>query len=148
MIPLTDCTRKNADKSSPAAAAAAIAGPELIVLFSDFHPSVLKFDNEYTEISSLPIRLTAVGLGMLWIFVLFRLVPGKRIRILTTVGQNTMPVYLLHGFIARSAGHFHVLCFEPVVNDLIAAGIAAVIVLLFGNGFLGKPLKAFLGKKE
>ena len=38
--------------------------------------------------------------------------------------------------------------FAAVVFFAVSSGIAAVIVLLFGNGFLGKPLKAFLGKKE
>ena len=119
----------------------AIIGLEVAIWFTDVHPSALRFDNEYADISVLPIRFIAELLGLLWTFALFRLVPTKRIKIISIVGQNTMPVYLLHGFIARLVTHYHILRFEPAINELLAVIMAIIIVLLFGNGALGKLFK-------
>ena len=119
----------------------AIIGLEMAIWFSDVHPSVLRFDDEYTDISVLPIRFIAELLGLLWTFVLFRLVPTKKIKIVSIIGQNTMPVFLLHGFIARFVTHYHILHFEPAINDLFAVIMATIIVLLLGNRALGKLFK-------
>ena len=42
-----------------------------------------------------------LAIGGMWIGVLFTLVPRKRIPWLTYCGQNTMTVFVLHGFILR-----------------------------------------------
>ena len=133
--------RKLKDNRLLVAAVVMIVGLEFIICLSDLRASVLMLDGEYADISLLPIRLAAEVLGFLWTFVMFRLVPKKKIRILTTVGQNTMPVYLLHGFIAKAITHFHVLHFGTGINELIAAFIAMAIVLLFGNAIFGKAMR-------
>ena len=119
----------------------AIIGLEVAIWFSDVHPSALRFDNGYTDISGLPIRFIVELLGLLWTFVLFRLVPTKRIKVISIIGQNTMPVYLLHGFIARLVTHYHILHFEPAINEIFAVIMAIIIVLALGNKALGKLFK-------
>lgn len=118
-----------------------IVGLELVICFSDIRASVLMLDNEYTDISILPIRLSVEVLGFLWIFVMFRLVPKGKVKILTIVGQNTMPIYLIHGFIARIITHFHILHFGVGVNELLASIMALGIILIFGNAFFGNIMR-------
>lgn len=78
--------------------------------------------------------LTAFG----WIFLLERIVPNKKLPVLSTLGQNTMPVYLLHGFAVRLAEKYEWFCFSQPVNFALACLGAVLLLALFGNKYVGR----------
>lgn len=90
------------------------------------------------------IRLFSAGLALIWIlFLTFVLRPAVNIRIplVTAIGQNTLPVFLLHGFAVKYIGNRCPDILEsPVSFLLIACGIVAL---------LGNPVAARLvGQKR
>ncbi len=75
------------------------------------------------------LMATAAG----WILFLIHAIPNKKLPLISALGQNTLPIFLLHGFVIRllsKSGIFH---FSPIKNLLLACGIAALMVLLFGS---------------
>ena len=79
------------------------------------------------------IRLFLAVMALLWILVLFyvlRPLVNIRIPLLTTLGQNTLPVFLLHGFIVKYIGYRHPHLLQAPVGFLL---VTASILLLTGN---------------
>lgn len=87
-------------------------------------------------------RLFLSVLALLWIlFFYFVLKPLLNIRIplITTLGQNTLPIFLLHGFLVKYIGYRQPQILENPVHFLT---ITFVILLLLGN-----PLTASLFRR-
>lgn len=87
-------------------------------------------------------RLFLSILALLWIlFFCFVLKPLLNIRIplITTLGQNTLPIFLLHGFIVKYIGYRH----PQVLENPISFLTTAFGILLF----LGNPLTAALFRR-
>lgn len=84
------------------------------------------------------IRLLLLGMALIWIWLLLSWMPEKRIFGLTTLGQNTLFVYLLHGFVKlRVDDHAQALYhYSPAGNILLAFVLAVVLCALFGNRWL------------
>ena len=84
------------------------------------------------------IRLFLNALALLWIlFFYFVLKPllNFRISFLTALGQNTLPVFLLHGFLVKYIGYRYPHLLEhPAVFLTITLGI----LLLTGNTLVGQ----------
>lgn len=88
------------------------------------------------------VRLFLGCMATLWIlFFCFVLGPLVNIRIpvITALGQNTLPVFLLHGFVVKYIGSRHPRLLEDPVVFLV---ITCAILLLLGN-----PLTAALFKR-
>lgn len=86
-------------------------------------------------------RILLHTIAFAWIGVLFLTVPGRKLPVLSQIGGNTLPVYLLHGFLIRLIRKWKVFQFSEGENLWLALGIAAGLVLLFGN-----PVSAWLCK--
>lgn len=56
-------------------------------------------------------------------------VPGRRIPLFTRAGENTYPVFLLHGFIVRLLRHWGVFRFALPVNLILAAAVSIAALL-------------------
>lgn len=67
-----------------------------------------------------------------WGIVLLFLIPNKQIRVMSTVGQNTFWIFILHGFIVRYLGYKGIFCFGMWQNFALANMIAATICILLG----------------
>lgn len=78
--------------------------------------------------------LTAFG----WILLLERIVPNKKIPVLSALGQNTMPVYLLHGFVVCLAEKYEWFRFSQPANFGLACLGAILLLALFGNKYVGR----------
>lgn len=89
----------------------------------------------------LPDRLMFLLTGLAWLGLLWRLFTGvldRRVPLLTTLGQNTLPVFLLHGFVIKAIPeHF------PWVQQLpgLALWLPIVLLLLFGNPLVGRVFR-------
>lgn len=55
----------------------------------------------------LELRVILLATGAAWILLLLRIVPKHPLPFLASLGQHTLPVFLLHGFFVRSMGVLH-----------------------------------------
>ena len=51
--------------------------------------------------SDAEFRLFHLTVGILGIFAVRRFLPDKKIPVIDKLGQNTMPIYLTHGFLVK-----------------------------------------------
>ena len=76
-----------------------------------------------------------------WIFLLINLFKdyfNYKIPVVTMIGQNTFPVFLLHGFVMRAIP----VKFVGIWNIPAAIiWITCAVVLVFGNSVMGKIFK-------
>jgi fucose 4-O-acetylase-like acetyltransferase len=62
---------------------------------------------------------------------------NKRLFLITNIGQNTLPVFLLHGFIIKALPvYFPDLLQYPLITLLLSV----VILLIFGNKLFNKAV--------
>lgn len=72
------------------------------------------------------IRFLAFGCAIVFLRFLCVCMPNRKIYFVTRLGQNTMPVFLLHGFVMRLLKYYPV----PVLDKYPLIGGMALIVLL------------------
>ncbi len=87
---------------------------------------------------TLWMRGTSMLIAFVWIvFLFFAVRPflGKRIPVITHIGQNTLPVFLIHGFIARYIPVFHS---HLLRSPWLLLLLTCLIVLLLGNALCKK----------
>ncbi len=76
--------------------------------------------------------------GINWILFFMWIFPGTKIPGMSLIGKNTLTVFLLHGFIKRYLGNMDgIFIYSRNVNMGLAVAISFVIVLLFGNKYIG-----------
>ena len=87
------------------------------------------------------IRIQLLCIGMSWaMFFLFSLVPILRFKIpiISTIGKNTLPIFLLHGFFLRYAGAEGVFT-QSSQGDLTQLVLYALAILvILGNSLVAK----------
>ncbi len=87
------------------------------------------------------IRMQLLGIGFVWAaFFLFALVPllKYKLPIISTIGKNTLPVFLLHGFFMRYAGATGLFT-QNEQGDLLQLAICALVILIvLGNALVAK----------
>lgn len=93
-------------RMAPARAAAVAAGAALAWYVSGnleiFTPNALYCSMPYEwNTGDVGVRARLMAAAWLWIAALATIAPRIRIPIFTNIGQNTLTVYLLHGFIMR-----------------------------------------------
>ena len=76
-------------------------------------------------------------MAALWIVIAMLMMPDRRIPLLSVVGRYTMPVFLLHGFVVKLAGRYCDVTGETL-SFLSALFLSVLIVLLFGNQYMGR----------
>ena len=85
------------------------------------------------------IKLILLIIGFNWI-IFFLLFPflDKKIPFLTSIGQNTFSIFILHGFCIKLASKYKIFRFIPRKNILLAFVLSFVIVIVLGNPYVGK----------
>ena len=100
-------------------------------------------------------RLLLMAIAFCWLVVLFVVVKpllSRRLPLVTAIGQNTLPVFLLHGFFTRPIS---ILCPEAVDSFALVLALTCAILLLLGNRWCKKlveivglsPLERILPQK-
>lgn len=117
---------------------AAVCMLVLLMQMVSFRPEVLYGSYPYVRLNYGPLERLFAGITALcWIgFGCLVLLPLLRwpLPMLTALGQNTLPVYLLHGFVVRYIQH----C-QPVMlaTPLMVFLVAVLILAVLGNPLMG-----------
>lgn len=79
---------------------------------------------------SLPIRFGILLFGTMILSGIFILIPNHKLKGLGYIGRNTMPIYLLHGFVVRWIDHCKIVYFLKIdVGLSIIFALILVIIL-------------------
>ena len=87
--------------------------------------------------TTLPRSLFIKDLGRFVVFLLF-VIPRKKVPFLSVLGQNTLAIFLLHGFIVRLAKKYQIFCYSEAENILFAVILSLSIIALLGNPWIAK----------
>ena len=91
--------------------------------------------------STAAMRMLIELCALSWILFLFLVVPNRKFCFLTTIGQNTLSIFLLHGFIQRLFSKYNIFLYSQFENLLLAVVIDCVILALLGNKYVGRIFK-------
>lgn len=92
-------------------------------------------------------KLFLLLLGFIWIAFFLCVIPNKKIPFLSVLGQNTLSVFLLHGFLVRLAKKHMLFCYTEPENLLYSVILSITIICLFGNPWSAKWFQLiFTGK--
>lgn len=97
-------------------------------------------DGTYT----MGFRILHLSMGFIWLLFLLFMIPNKNIPILTNIGINTMPIFLMHGFIIKMIGKYKIM---NQLKDFEYIGLfflLAFIVLLLSSKTVCKVFKNLL----
>jgi fucose 4-O-acetylase-like acetyltransferase len=98
--------------------------------------------NSYNSTGTGPLcRLILIATALCWIGFLFLVVPNIKIPFITVIGQNTLPVYLLHGFVVKILSRINFFHYSGIVNVILAVVISIAVLAVFGNKYVGKVFK-------
>ncbi len=84
-------------------------------------------------------RIFGMGAAFVWLAFFLLTMPARRLPFLSYIGANTMPVYLLHGFIIKFLSKIHL--FRYIENDVPAALLLSLLLVMLLSW---KPLVSFL----
>lgn len=89
------------------------------------------------------IKIILTLLDITAFFVAINIIPSKKLPIITTIGQNTLPIYLLHGFIILIIQENNLLHYSTYKNLLISIPLSFIIMAMFGNQYTAKTFDTF-----
>ena len=95
---------------------------------------------------TMQMRAILMGIALAWIVflcVISKLLLDRKIPLLTHIGQNTLPVFLLHGFIVKAIGKFRPEWADSLGKVLL---LSCLILVVCGNKWM-KKLVDFIGLK-
>lgn len=105
-------------------------------------PSVLYGSYPYAAGYSFVLRLLLLLAGINWIFFFLCIFPQQKLPLISSVGKYTLIPFLIHGFmkiyIANRGGVF---IYSKYVNMGIAVLLSLIILLIFGNQYVGRALR-------
>lgn len=90
------------------------------------------------------IRIFLALMALLWILCfhcVLRPLVNVRIPLVTTLGQNTLPIFLLHGFLVKFIGYRHPQLLDTTAGSLL---VACLILVLTGNPFTAALFRCLL----
>ncbi len=95
---------------------------------------------------SLMSRLSLTAFALLCLGAALAWIPDRPIPLLTAAGQNTLPVYLLHGFVIKTLEYCGFLERTPVPG-LWTALLLAAMLLLFSSPPVARVFRCCFGKR-
>ena len=92
-------------------------------------------------------RATLLAFAVVCLGAFVAWMPNRRIPVLTYIGQNTLPVYLLHGFVIKTLDHYGVM--ERVGHPgLWTLVILAGMLLLFSSPPIAGLFRSCFGRNK
>lgn len=84
------------------------------------------------------IKTSLILIGFAWIAFLLLIIPNKKIPFVSVLGQHTISVFLLHGFLVRLAKKHKIFCYTEAENLLFAVILSVTLICLLGNSWSAK----------
>ena len=107
--------------------------------YSDVTPAVLYGTNSYATAEYTPLlKLFLLFIGFSGVFLL-RVIPEKKIPVISEIGTNTKAIYLLHGFVILCVKKYLSFDFSSSINWGLCLLLTLCLLLCFGNRFIGRP---------
>lgn len=122
-------------RTAGAAAGVLAAGLSWLLLRLNVSRGLLYGALSYAECGGSPaLRALQLAAASCWIAALVCLAPQGKIPLVTTVGQNTLQIFLLHGFLVRIIGRYQLLSGPSEYRNLLWTLILTLCLLaLLGN---------------
>ncbi len=121
------------------------AGLSLLWLSGDITPQMLYGSYSYRQLGYHPgIRAMAALASLMWLgALLFLLTPvmNRNIPLITRIGQNSLPIFLLHGFAVKILK-----ALAAPLTPWVVFSLAAALCLLLGHPLLTRLLQGKLSK--
>jgi fucose 4-O-acetylase-like acetyltransferase len=93
------------------------------------------------------LKIVVMLIAFVWLIAFVCVTPDKKIPFITRLGQNTFSVFLCHGFVVKYLTEYTIFTYSTKINLLISAGIALLLLVVFGNPLVGKVFNyIFMGK--
>lgn len=108
------------------------------MIFKDMPPEMLYGSYLYTSWSDVLTRGILFVISMVFIiffFVVLKKPLNRKIPLISSIGKNTLPIFLLHGFILKLLKHGFIKIPSSYFGILI---YVITILILFGNNFIAK----------
>lgn len=85
---------------------------------------------------NMGIKILLLFIGVNWILFFKNIFPRNKIWGISTIGKNTLSIYLIHGFIVRFVGHTErVFVYSKYINLCMALFFTISILIAFGNRY-------------
>ena len=113
----------------------AICSIEFILKSKNINTSRILYGSlPYSALSYTPMtrfKIMLVAFFLIWFFIEW--IPNKKIKYITALGENTMAIYLIHGFIIIWTKNNLFFKYSLMQNILIATGLTILIIFTLGN---------------
>lgn len=93
---------------------------------------------------TMGFRILHLSMGFIWLLFLLFMIPNKNIPILTNIGINTMPIFLMHGFIIKMIGKYKIMNQMKDFEYIGLFFLLAFIVLLLSSKIVCKVFRNLL----
>ncbi|MGN0396609.1 MAG: acyltransferase family protein [Candidatus Fimimorpha sp.] len=106
-------------------------------------PFVLHGGNTYSRANYGPLtKGSLVIVAVVWI-IFFLLIPclNRKIRFMTSIGQHTISIFLMHGFFVKLLRKYMTFAFSQAGNIALAAIFTVLITIMFGNRYVAALLR-------
>lgn len=115
---------------------------------ADITRQILYGSYTYSDLNYSPIiKIFLLCFGLIWTVYLLLIVSDKKIPFITSLGQHTFAVFLLHGFIVKLCKKYAIFHYTEEKNFLLTLILTALIVVTFGNRFVAEGFEIlFTGK--
>ncbi|ORX85200.1 hypothetical protein BCR32DRAFT_276498 [Anaeromyces robustus] len=113
----------------------------LLIILNVPDNSIYRISPEKNWKFSLVVPIIMAMCNMAFIPLSLFWVPNKKIPIITSLGQNTLPIYIFHVGIVLVAKITKVFRFAESINILISFGISVFTMILLGNHYLANVFK-------
>ena len=94
---------------------------------------------------SVWIRLGILIMAMMLLICLFVLIPNMCIKGVSYLGQNTMPVFLLHGFIVKWMGMHGEFWNKPHCRAIVLLAVTVAILVVLTSPLIIKIMRLLMG---
>lgn len=86
-------------------------------------------------------RFTVLLTAFCVIALLCTVLTDKKLPVISSVGKNTMPIFILHAVTVKLLGKFEFFKFSEPVNLLLAIIISLAVMILLGNKYVSQIFK-------
>lgn len=115
------------------------AAGTVFLIKKDVSSGLLYGSYSYAACEGSPLlRLIIICTAVMWLELLFLLIPKAELPFISVIGHNTMPIFIFHGFCLRLMSHFNLFHFGDFKNMILAICVSVLIMFLFGNPLIKK----------